>query len=57
MVFVIECNASGQFATLLEHDSLTRVTRILKYDGVRFSADEIAKELNSYLLPAEVMLK
>ena len=57
MVFVIECNASGQFATLLEHDSLSRVTRILKYDGVRFSADEIAKELNSYLLPEEVVLK
>ena len=57
MVFVIECNASGQFATLLEHDSLSRVTRILKYDGIRFSADEIAKELNSYLLPEEVVLK
>ena len=41
-VVVAECNATGQFADLVEHDTLTRVKRISKYDGVRFAADGLA---------------
>ena len=41
-VIVVECNATGQFANLIEHDTLQRVDRITKYDGVRFKADELA---------------
>jgi 2-oxoglutarate ferredoxin oxidoreductase subunit alpha len=41
-VIVVECNASGQFADLVEHDTLTRVERITKFDGIRFTADELA---------------
>jgi 2-oxoglutarate ferredoxin oxidoreductase subunit alpha len=48
-VLVVECNASGQFADVLEHDTLTRVTRVTKYDGVRFTADELADEIASEL--------
>jgi len=44
-VIVVECNATGQFADVLEHDTLTRVDRINKYDGVRFKADELAAEI------------
>ena len=44
-VIVVECNASGQFADLVEHDTLTRVDRVTKYDGVRFKADELAAEI------------
>ena len=44
-VIVVECNATGQFADLLEHDTLTRVTRVNKYDGVRYKADELAAEI------------
>ncbi|MCL7417519.1 MAG: 2-oxoacid:acceptor oxidoreductase subunit alpha [Halalkalicoccus sp.] len=38
---VVECNATGQFADLVERDTLTRVERINKYNGVRFNADEL----------------
>ncbi|MCU4752013.1 2-oxoacid:acceptor oxidoreductase subunit alpha [Halobacteria archaeon AArc-curdl1] len=41
-VIVVECNATGQFADVIEHDTLTRVDRINKYTGVRFKADELA---------------
>ncbi len=44
-VCVVECNATGQFADLIEHDTLTRVKRINKYNGVRFKADELADEV------------
>ncbi|MFB6079924.1 MAG: 2-oxoacid:acceptor oxidoreductase subunit alpha [Haloferacaceae archaeon] len=44
-VIVVECNVRGQFADLLEHDTLSRVDRITKYDGVRFKADELAGEI------------
>ncbi|MES3517749.1 MAG: 2-oxoacid:acceptor oxidoreductase subunit alpha [Natronomonas sp.] len=44
---VVECNATGQFADLIEHDALTRVKRINKYTGVRFKADELAEEVKS----------
>jgi len=44
-VIVVECNAEGQFADVLEHDTLTRVERVTKYDGVRFKADELADEI------------
>ncbi|PSP49786.1 2-oxoacid:acceptor oxidoreductase subunit alpha [Halobacteriales archaeon QH_7_69_31] len=48
-VIVVECNATGQFADLIEHDALTRVQRINKYDGVRFKADELAAEVKAAL--------
>jgi 2-oxoglutarate ferredoxin oxidoreductase subunit alpha len=44
-VIVVECNATGQFADVLEHDTLQRVKRINKYDGVRFKADELAARI------------
>ncbi|WEL16907.1 Pyruvate:ferredoxin oxidoreductase or related 2-oxoacid:ferredoxin oxidoreductase, alpha subunit [Halorhabdus sp. SVX81] len=44
-VIVVECNATGQFADLIEHDTLTRVQRVTKYTGVRFKADELADEI------------
>jgi len=42
---VVECNATGQFADLIEHDVLERVNRVNKYDGVRFKADELAADI------------
>ncbi len=48
-VMVVECNATGQFADLVEHDTLTRVQRINKYDGVRFKAGELAEEITRAL--------
>ncbi len=48
-VIVVECNATGQFADLVEHDTLTRVQRINKYNGVRFKADELAEEVRQTL--------
>ena len=48
-VIVVECNATGQFADLVEHDALTRVERINKYNGVRFKADELAEEVKIVL--------
>jgi len=48
-VIVVECNATGQFADLIEHDTLTRVTRLNKYDGVRFKADELAERIAAHL--------
>ncbi|MFW6046009.1 MAG: 2-oxoacid:acceptor oxidoreductase subunit alpha, partial [Natronomonas sp.] len=54
-VLVIECNSTGQFADLIEHDTLTRVQRINKYNGVRFKADELAEEVRAALdEPTEV---
>jgi 2-oxoglutarate ferredoxin oxidoreductase subunit alpha len=52
---VVECNATGQFADLIEHDVLERVERINKYNGVRFKADELAAEIKATVGPqAEV---
>jgi 2-oxoglutarate ferredoxin oxidoreductase subunit alpha len=48
-VVVIECNATGQFADVLEHDTLQRVDRLNKYTGVRFKADELAADLKETL--------
>ena len=48
-VIVVECNATGQFADAIEHDTLTRVKRINKYDGVRFDADELAAHITDVL--------
>jgi 2-oxoglutarate ferredoxin oxidoreductase subunit alpha len=42
---VVECNATGQFADIVEHDTLERVERVTKYTGVRFKADELASEI------------
>jgi 2-oxoglutarate ferredoxin oxidoreductase subunit alpha len=53
-VIVVECNANGQFADLVEHDALTRVQRINKYTGVRFKADELAAEIKETLSATEV---
>ncbi|GGL62273.1 2-oxoacid:acceptor oxidoreductase subunit alpha [Halocalculus aciditolerans] len=44
-VVVVECNSTGQFADLIEHDTLTRVERVNKYNGVRYKADELAAEI------------
>ena len=46
-VIVVECNNTGQFADLIEHDALCRVGRINKYNGVRFAADELAAEIKA----------
>ena len=48
-VIVVECNATGQFADIIEHDVLERVERINKYNGVRFKADELAAEVKGTL--------
>ncbi|MFB6143390.1 MAG: 2-oxoacid:acceptor oxidoreductase subunit alpha [Halorientalis sp.] len=48
-VVVVECNATGQFADVVEHDTLTRVKRVNKYDGVRFKADELATAIQDEL--------
>jgi 2-oxoglutarate ferredoxin oxidoreductase subunit alpha len=53
-VVVVECNQTGQFADVLEHDALRRVKRINKYDGVRFKADELADEIRTALADEEV---
>ncbi|WP_284009811.1 2-oxoacid:acceptor oxidoreductase subunit alpha [Haloarcula pelagica] len=50
-VIVVECNATGQFADIIEHDVLERVERINKYNGVRFKADELAAEVKQTLDP------
>jgi 2-oxoglutarate ferredoxin oxidoreductase subunit alpha len=42
---VVECNARGQFADVIEGDVLERVERVNKYTGVRFKADELADEI------------
>jgi 2-oxoglutarate ferredoxin oxidoreductase subunit alpha len=46
---VVECNATGQFADVIEHDVLERVERVNKYTGVRFDADELAEEIKATL--------
>ncbi len=46
---VVECNATGQFADVLEHDVLERVERVNKYTGVRFKANELADEIQARL--------
>jgi 2-oxoglutarate ferredoxin oxidoreductase subunit alpha len=48
-VVVVECNATGQFADVLEHDTLQRVDRVNKYNGVGFKADELAAEITEVL--------
>jgi 2-oxoglutarate ferredoxin oxidoreductase subunit alpha len=53
-VIVVECNATGQLADLLERDALTRVRRVNKYNGVRYKADELAEAIESELETEEV---
>ena len=48
-VVVVECNETGQFADIVEHDVLERVDRVNKYTGVRFKADELAGEIKATL--------
>ncbi|WP_135362883.1 2-oxoacid:acceptor oxidoreductase subunit alpha [Halosimplex halophilum] len=52
-VIVVECNATGQFADVIEHDVLERVQRVNKYNGVRFKADELATEIENTLAGAD----
>ena len=52
-VIVVECNATGQFADVIEGDALTRVKRINKYDGVRFKADELAERITDEIDTAQ----
>ncbi|MEA1931249.1 MAG: 2-oxoacid:acceptor oxidoreductase subunit alpha [Euryarchaeota archaeon] len=52
-VLVVECNNTGQFADLLEHDALARVQRINKYNGVRYKADELAEEIKAALAASQ----
>ena len=52
-VIVVECNATGQFANLVEHDTLSRVTRVTKYTGVRFAAEELAEEIKDAVTESE----
>ncbi|MFW6436279.1 MAG: 2-oxoacid:acceptor oxidoreductase subunit alpha [Halococcoides sp.] len=42
---VVECNATGQLADVIEGDVLEAVDRIGKYTGVRFTADELADRI------------
>ncbi|WP_135827971.1 2-oxoacid:acceptor oxidoreductase subunit alpha [Halorussus halobius] len=53
-VVVVECNETGQFADLLEHDALERLKRVNKYNGVRFKADELAADIQEKLAAEEV---
>ena len=46
-VIVVECNATGQFADIIERDVLQRVNRVNKYNGVRYKADELAAEIEA----------
>ena len=48
-VIVVECNATGQFADVIEYDTLERVKRVNKYTGVRFKADELATRISEEL--------
>jgi 2-oxoglutarate ferredoxin oxidoreductase subunit alpha len=48
-VIVVECNATGQFADIIERDVLERVDRVNKYNGVRYKADELAGEIEAAL--------
>jgi len=52
-VIVVECNATGQFADVIEHDVLQRVQRVNKYNGVRFKADELATDIENTLTGAD----
>ncbi|WP_435360829.1 2-oxoacid:acceptor oxidoreductase subunit alpha [Haloarchaeobius sp. DFWS5] len=52
-VIVVECNATGQFADLIEHDVLERVDRINKYNGIRFKADELADDIAAAIEEAQ----
>lgn len=51
----MECNATGQFADLLEHNTLTRIWRVNKYNGFRFKADKLAAEIKE-TLPTEAQV-
>jgi len=51
---VVECNARGQFANLVERDVFERVERLNKYNGVRFRADELVDEITDLVRPQEV---
>ena len=46
---VVEANATGQFADLVEHDTLSRVKRVNNYTGVQFKADALAAEIQDIL--------
>ncbi|MFB6198776.1 MAG: 2-oxoacid:acceptor oxidoreductase subunit alpha, partial [Halobacteriaceae archaeon] len=48
-VIVVECNARGQLADVLEHDTLQRVDRVNKYNGVEYKADELANDIKEMI--------
>jgi 2-oxoglutarate ferredoxin oxidoreductase subunit alpha len=50
---VVECNAKGQLADLLERDVLERLERVNKFDGVRFKADELAEKVRRSVKPSQ----
>jgi len=54
---VVECNAQGQFADVIEGDVLERVERINKFDGVRFKANELADEIRAAVRPTQEATK
>ncbi|QSG07067.1 2-oxoacid:acceptor oxidoreductase subunit alpha [Halapricum desulfuricans] len=53
-VLVVEANATGQFADLVEQDTLQRVQSVTKYTGVRFKADELAEAIRDAVAKTEV---
>ncbi|MEF8812237.1 MAG: 2-oxoacid:acceptor oxidoreductase subunit alpha [Halovenus sp.] len=54
---VVECNAQGQFADVIEGDVLERVERINKFDGVRFKANELADQIRTVVRPPQEATK
>ena len=52
---VIECNADGQFANVIEQDVLSRVERVTKYDGVRFKADDVEASIRERISGGETV--
>jgi len=46
----VECNATGQFADLLEQAAGCRIDhRILKYDGLPFTVEDLVARLRAAL--------
>jgi 2-oxoglutarate ferredoxin oxidoreductase subunit alpha len=48
-VVVVEGNATGQFARLVKAETNVEAKSILKYDGLQFSAEEIAEKIGALL--------
>lgn len=50
-IIVLENNATGQFAQLLQQHTTTPIKKILKYDGMPFSVEEIRKKIQEVISP------